>query len=413
MSKTRAKRIDDTSDDDDEAWNDQLQKAIGKKSVSWAADNQTSDEVLAFDDDSEGSDEDPEIDLDEEEDLSGAWGTSRKAFYNEDVNADDEDAKLEEQEATQIQKKYFDMLEKKDFGLDLFESKRPTVFTDQHLEEQSRQRHIVLPSNLLDLSANARLQLLRDQYPEIEKLSLEYKTIFDDLKIYLLPFVQLVIDTSSLEEFEKFSGWQFVLAVLELYLVYSSYLSLYLTMKSIDPTLSRHPIENEIEQYQKLSLLIQDDFQQMKSDLLKLCEILQERKSHMKTKTNGIAVKPHLIIPNGGTSLRERMAKRREVRQVEETQPQVAMEEEEEDDEEEDRRKDKRAITYQMEKNKGLTVRRKKEYRNPRVRHRNKYARALVKRKSRVPTARNENEKYIGEPTGIRAGIKRGIKLRS
>ena len=357
MSKTRAKRIDDTSDDDDdEEWNDQLQKAIGKKSVSWAADNQTSDEVLAFDDDSEGSDEDPEIDLDEEEDLSGAWGTSRKAFYNEDVNADDEDAKLEEQEATQIQKKYFDMLEKKDFGLDLFESKRPTVFTDQHLEEQSRQRHIVLPSNLLDLSANARLQLLHDQYPEIEKLSLEYKTVFDDLKIYLLPFVQLVIETSSLEEFEKFSGWQFVLAVLELYLVYSSYLSLYLTMKSIDPTLSRHPIENEIEQYQKLSLLIQDDFQQMKSDLLKLCEILQERKSHMKTKANGTAVKPHLIIPNGGTSLRERMAKRREVRQVEETQPQVAMEEEEEDDEEEDRRKDKRAITYQMEKNKGLTV---------------------------------------------------------
>jgi U3 small nucleolar RNA-associated protein 3 len=73
----------------------------------------------------------------------------------------------------------------------------------------------------------------------------------------------------------------------------------------------------------------------------------------------------------------------------------------------------KRAITYQIEKNKGLTVKRKKEYGNPRVRHRNKYARALVKRTSRVPTARNEEEKYTGEPTGIRAGIKRGIKLKS
>ena len=73
----------------------------------------------------------------------------------------------------------------------------------------------------------------------------------------------------------------------------------------------------------------------------------------------------------------------------------------------------KRGITYDMEKNRGLTAKRKKEYRNPRVRHRNKYARALIKRKSRVPTARSEEEKYTGEPTGIRAGIKRGIKLKS
>jgi U3 small nucleolar RNA-associated protein 3 len=78
-----------------------------------------------------------------------------------------------------------------------------------------------------------------------------------------------------------------------------------------------------------------------------------------------------------------------------------------------DDRLQKRGITYEMEKNKGLTVKRKKEYRNPRVRHRNKYARALVKRTSRVPTARNEEQKYTGEPTGIRAGIKRGIKLKS
>ena len=73
----------------------------------------------------------------------------------------------------------------------------------------------------------------------------------------------------------------------------------------------------------------------------------------------------------------------------------------------------KRAITYQISKNKGLTVQRKKENRNPRVRHRNKYARALVKRKSRVPTARTEEERYTGEPTGIRSGQKRSIKLKS
>lgn len=60
----------------------------------------------------------------------------------------------------------------------------------------------------------------------------------------------------------------------------------------------------------------------------------------------------------------------------------------------------KRAITYQvgnllyvtimtsfflkMSRNKGLMPKRKKEQRNPRVKHRNKYNRALIKRKSQV-----------------------------
>jgi U3 small nucleolar RNA-associated protein 3 len=82
-------------------------------------------------------------------------------------------------------------------------------------------------------------------------------------------------------------------------------------------------------------------------------------------------------------------------------------------EEEEEDKPVKRRITYEIEKNKGLTAKRKKEYRNPRVRNRNKYARALTKRTSRVPTARTEEQRYIGEPTGIRAGIKRGIKLKS
>ena len=416
MVKTRkvSESDDDDGDDDIEQFyqerDDQLRTAVSKttgknkKSVSWAVDDQMSDgadEVLAFDDDS------MESDLDE--DLSETWGTSRKAFYNEDVNGNDEDAQLEEQEAAQIQKRYYEMLEKKDFALDLFQEKPTMIFND----EQSRQRHIVLPDNLLDLSAHDRLQLIRDQSPELESLCQEYKTLFDDLKIYLLPFVQLVIDTSSLTEFQSYSGWQFVLAVLELYLVYCSYLSLYLAMKSKDTSLTKHPIQNDIEQYRNLCALVYEDFQEMKGDLLKLCELLQERKSKINSNTSTNHQRPHLIINNGisllkktdtttKVSLRERMVKRREEKEgqqeEEETKEQPIV---------------KRAITYQMQKNKGLTVRRKKEYRNPRVHHRNKYARALVKRTSRVPQARTEEQKYMGEPTGIRAGLKRGIKLKS
>lgn len=44
----------------------------------------------------------------------------------------------------------------------------------------------------------------------------------------------------------------------------------------------------------------------------------------------------------------------------------------------------KRAITYQIAKNRGLTPYRKKELRNPRVKHRNKYRKAKIRRKGAV-----------------------------
>lgn len=44
----------------------------------------------------------------------------------------------------------------------------------------------------------------------------------------------------------------------------------------------------------------------------------------------------------------------------------------------------KRSISYQIAKNKGLTPHRKKEQRNPRVKHRNKYRKAKIRRKGAV-----------------------------
>jgi hypothetical protein len=44
----------------------------------------------------------------------------------------------------------------------------------------------------------------------------------------------------------------------------------------------------------------------------------------------------------------------------------------------------KRAIGYQIQKNKGLTPHRKKELRNPRVKHRMKYRKAKIRRRGQV-----------------------------
>jgi len=68
-------------------------------------------------------------------------------------------------------------------------------------------------------------------------------------------------------------------------------------MKSKDLNLSKHPILNDIEQYRNLCQLVNEDFQLMKNDLLKLCELLQERKSQINQKQKDLLLsKPHLII---------------------------------------------------------------------------------------------------------------------
>lgn len=72
----------------------------------------------------------------------------------------------------------------------------------------------------------------------------------------------------------------------------------------------------------------------------------------------------------------------------------------------------KRAITYQIAKNKGLTPYRKKEQRNPRVKHRNKYRKAKIRRKGAIREVRKEVTRYAGEISGIKASVKKSIKLK-
>ncbi|ODQ79993.1 hypothetical protein BABINDRAFT_13584 [Babjeviella inositovora NRRL Y-12698] len=71
----------------------------------------------------------------------------------------------------------------------------------------------------------------------------------------------------------------------------------------------------------------------------------------------------------------------------------------------------KRAINYQILKNKGLTPHRKKENRNARVKKRNKYEKAKKKLGSVRSVFKQPSSSYAGEKTGIKKGITRSVKL--
>ncbi|KAI1144622.1 Sas10 C-terminal domain-containing protein [Hypoxylon sp. FL0543] len=73
----------------------------------------------------------------------------------------------------------------------------------------------------------------------------------------------------------------------------------------------------------------------------------------------------------------------------------------------------KRKITYQIQKNKGLAPRRKKDVRNPRVKKRKAYAEKQKKLKSMKPVYKGGEGKggYGGELTGIKPGLIKSVKL--
>jgi U3 small nucleolar RNA-associated protein 3 len=92
--------------------------------------------------------------------------------------------------------------------------------------------------------------------------------------------------------------------------------------------------------------------------------------------------------------------------------PEQKLLDEENSSDQEEQTIEKRAINYEIEKNKGLTPKRPKEYRNPRVRNRLKSRKALIKRKSIVPKVRPQDKRYTGEATGIRTSVVRAVKIK-
>ncbi|KAF2856092.1 Sas10/Utp3 family protein-like protein [Plenodomus tracheiphilus IPT5] len=129
------------------------------------------------DDDEEGADSDDDEeqrpDVDEDELDGGAWGASKKDYYNADAIETEQDALDEEAEARRIQKKQLQNMTEADFGFDEDE----WVGRDEEKDAESGAVVTeVLPQLQIteSMSEEERMKIMRTRYPEFEHITREY-----------------------------------------------------------------------------------------------------------------------------------------------------------------------------------------------------------------------------------------------
>jgi len=426
---------DEDDDDDEEDDGDDDGDGEGKKVNDEDFDGGDMD-----DDDDDDSSDDDEDKVDSELPSDKAWGSKKKDFYNADVDDDDvyssgEEAELaaadEEEEAMSLQKRLAQQLDTQDF----YTCDEPGKQEDEAKDSDE----VAVPKDLSKLSKREKLEILAKDSPELLPLLDEYKEKSQELRETYHPLL-LMARRGLIANTE---GVKFIELKHQLLLNYLVNVSFYLALKAGRENTKGHPVIDVLVQHQQLLAQLKPFDEKMKAEiedfLPKHKHLLKESFTAVTSKTS---TKDSQTLQD---ELRERTAKRakldndsddnkidsalmdplkyyniikaqhekekllKKCKISDNDQEEMEDQENEENDDEEG---SKRMITYEMSKNKGMIRKRRKELKNPRVKHKMKYKKAVIKRKGQVKEVQNEMNRYGGELTGIKSTLSRSTKIR-
>uniref|UniRef100_A0A6I8PSU4 UTP3, small subunit processome component n=1 Tax=Xenopus tropicalis TaxID=8364 RepID=A0A6I8PSU4_XENTR len=413
-------------------------KSLVKRGVEFDSDEEqmdSEDEVMPLDiheedeDDDDGDQSSMESDLEERRNDGlpdeMAWGQRKKIYYDTDYaeystkkvkkskEEIDAEAEEEEEEAQNIQRRLAITLNEEDYGLDFIQE-----FGEKQSEEKQSEQKIV--KDLNKMSEKEKRKLLKKESPELLELMQDLKLKLAEVKNELEPLLKLVKNGTI----PKGKGSTYLQTKYQLYLNYCTNISYYLILKAKRISIHGHPVIERLVTYRNLINDLNIVDQRLSSEIKQLLtqdfnetEVGQKNSSSLPKTSKKAATKRPLpdIQYDEDSDLDEEVAlkyykemeqKLLEKRNRGEENLVTDLPSEELDP------NAKRAITYQIAKNKGLTPKRKKLDRNPRVKHREKFRRAKIRRKGQVREVRKEEARYSGELSGIRAGVKKSIKLK-
>ena len=316
-------------------------------------------------------------------------------MFSGQKHKDDDLAKYEEEEALAIQKRLLDSVDENDLGLDLLIDYKVKTKKDDKVEPISEKKS----SFILDINTLTDFQknhMLQKESPELELLISDFKKYIFEIKNELEPLQSALRSNNS----KLTSGFHYLKLRHSLLTNYCTNISFYLTMKcSSDKQIVKdHPIVKQLFLHKTIiskldDLKLNDKFSK---ELESLSNMVKENR-----KINFVDDVPEMISDDVDVELQID-----EVDNIDNNLQDV------EDIYSEMNEDEKRAITYEMEKNKGLTPKRKKEQRNPRVKYRKKFENAVVRRKGQVRKPRKEIKKYSGEVTGINVRAVKSVKFK-
>lgn len=379
-------------------------------------DGESSEEEEDGEDDDGGSSVQSEAEASVDPSLS--WGQRKRLYYDTDYGSKsrgrqsqqevEEEEREEEEEAQVIQRRLTQALQEDDFGVAWVEAfAKPVPQVD---EAETR-----VVKDLAKVSVKEKLKMLRKESPELLELIEDLKVKLTEVKDELEPLIQLV----EKGVIPPGKGSQYLKTKYNLYLNYCANISFYLILKARRVPAHGHPVIERLVTYRNLINKLSVVDQKLSSEI-----------RHLLTAKEG-AGKKDLNPKAKLTKTKPKSAKRTDANadlteepefdeaalefyKEMEDRPELKRKKEENSAEEQalEEQNAKRAITYQIAKNRGLTPRRKKIDRNPRVKHREKFRRAKIRRRGQVREVRREEQRYSGELSGIRAGVKKSIKLK-
>ncbi|XP_027135618.1 something about silencing protein 10 isoform X2 [Larimichthys crocea] len=414
--------------------------ASGVQSESDPEELDDEEEVMALDDseseEEEGEEEEEEEGTDMESDLEGkkeddlpndmAWGTKKKMFYDTDYVTTkgrtqeelEAEEKEEEEEANRIQKRLAANLSEEDYDLNFFQE----FAVEEKDENKTAEKEERIVKDLKQMTQKEKMKLLKEESPELLELIQDFKAKLIELKDELQPLIQMVKD----KKIPPGKGADYLKTKQQLYLNYCTNISFYMVLKAKRIPAHNHPVIERLLTYRNLinelgsvDARLAPQFRKLlageENDDATSRPAEKTRVSSKKKKDSGATV-PEVeedsdLEEEAALRFYRDMEKQLKLKRKG-NEPEAEEEEENEDEDEEPDPNAKRGITYQMAKNKGLTPKRKKIDRNPRVKHREKFRRAKIRRKGQVRDVRREETRYSGEMSGIRAGVKKSVKLK-